>query len=254
MREGFVFYKSWNDAIQMLSPENQLEAYMAIMNYGLMGIEPEGTGIAKAIFLMAKPIIDKNEERAVNGSKGGRPTKSAAGTRKSNADAGKPYSDTKETTGLNNKNHRFPTNKPTETVTVTETDTGTDTVPPVAPPTRSLMDHIEESDLSAPVKDKLADYIRHRSEMGQPYTPTALQSLIQEVEKQEQTHGAKAVIDVIGVSISSGYKGIVWDRIAAHKGRDRPLNNTLNNEEMLEAAKRIDAGGTAFSGWKGLVG
>jgi len=252
MREGYVFYRSWNDAIQMLPEEYQLEAYKSIMNYALNGVEPEGNGIVSAFFLMAKPIIDKNEERAVNGSKGGRPSKTNTGAKKANMDAEKPNSETRKTTGLDNKNHRFPTNKPTETVT--ETDTGTDTVPPVAPPARSLMDHIEESDLSAPVKDKLADYIRHRSEMGQPYTPTALQSLIQEVEKQEQTHGAKAVIDVIGVSISSGYKGIVWDRIAAHKGRDRPLNNTLNNEEMLEAAKRIDAGGTASSGWKSLVG
>lgn len=249
MREGYVFYRAWNDAIQMLPEEFQLAAYKSIMDYALKGIEPEVNGIVTAIFIMAKPIIDKNEERAANGSKGGRPTKSAAGAKKSNADVEKPYSDTKETTGLDNKNHRFPTNKPTETVT--ETDTGTDTVPPVAPPARSLMDHIMESDLSDPVKDKLADYIRHRAEMGQPYTPTALQSLIHEVRKREQAHGARAVIDAIDVSVASGYKGIVWDRIGLKTARARPISSHLDNNEFDEAAKRIDAGGTAFNGWAG---
>lgn len=113
------------------------------------------------------------------------------------------------------------------------------------------MNRIEESDLSAPVKDKLADYIRHRSEMGQPYTPTALQSLIHEVQKREQAHGATAVIDAIDVSVASGYKGIVWDRIGLKTASARPISSHLNNDEFEEAAKRIDAGGTAFNGWAG---
>lgn len=246
MREGFVFYKSWNDAIQMLPDDLQLESYKAIINYGLLGVEPEGNGIVSAIFTMAKPFIDKNEERAANGSKGGRPPKSAKGSKGSTADAGEANV---ETYGSDKKNHRLSAKKPT--VTETGTATGTDTVPPVGPPPRSLMDDIEESDLSAPVKDKIAAFIQHRAEMGQPYTPTALQSLIHEAQKQEQTHGARAVIDAIDASIASGYKGIVWDRIGSRKPRAKPLSGPLNNDEIEEAARRIDAGGVAFSGWSG---
>lgn len=74
MRDSFVFYKSFREAIKKLPYEEQLEAYNAIFDYVFDDIEVED-GIASAMLLMAKPQIDVNNQRYENGLKGGRPKK-----------------------------------------------------------------------------------------------------------------------------------------------------------------------------------
>lgn len=72
MRDGIVFYRSFYEAVKDLPPEDFKRSVEAIMEYGLNGMEIEASGVAKAIFIMAKPQIDKNNKRYENGSKGGR--------------------------------------------------------------------------------------------------------------------------------------------------------------------------------------
>ena len=71
MRDSIVFYRSFYEAISNLEDKDRLEAYEAIIGYGLTGEEIECSGIARALFLMAKPQIDANQRRYENGKKGG---------------------------------------------------------------------------------------------------------------------------------------------------------------------------------------
>lgn len=73
MRDSVVFYRSFYDAIRELPEEDQVRCFHAIMDYALDDAEPDGTGIEKAVFLLAKPQIDANNRRYQNGTKGGRP-------------------------------------------------------------------------------------------------------------------------------------------------------------------------------------
>ena len=74
MTDGFVFYASFYQAVSVLPEEERLAAYDMICRYALTGDEPERiTGAAYAVYLMAKPQIDKNRQRRENGAKGGRP-------------------------------------------------------------------------------------------------------------------------------------------------------------------------------------
>jgi hypothetical protein len=75
VRDSVVFYRSFYDAIKNIPKDNQLEVYNAIMDYSMYGVDPDITGIALALFLAFKPQIDTNNERYVNGTKGGRPKK-----------------------------------------------------------------------------------------------------------------------------------------------------------------------------------
>lgn len=68
-RDGMVFYRSFAESIKELEPEDQLKALWAIIEYGIDGIEPEEKGAHKAIFKMAKPQIDANNQRYVNSKK-----------------------------------------------------------------------------------------------------------------------------------------------------------------------------------------
>jgi hypothetical protein len=75
MRDSLIFYYSFAKAIQRLPDDQQLKALWAIINYGLDGVEPEDDGeLYMSIFDMAKPQIDANVKRKVNGAKGGRPS------------------------------------------------------------------------------------------------------------------------------------------------------------------------------------
>lgn len=76
MRDSFIFYKSFYEAIKDLPRDVQGEVYTAIMEYSFNGIT---TGqlkpIARSIFTLMKPQLDANRARYENGSKGGRPKK-----------------------------------------------------------------------------------------------------------------------------------------------------------------------------------
>jgi len=71
-RDGFVFYKSFYDAVKELDPEIRLNFYEALFEYALEGQEPDIQGIEKAFFLFVKPQIDANNKRYENGKSGGR--------------------------------------------------------------------------------------------------------------------------------------------------------------------------------------
>ena len=71
MRESIVFYRSFYEAIKELPAEEFRNAVMAIMEYALNDSEIDTSGVAKAILIMAKPQIDKNNKRYENGLRGG---------------------------------------------------------------------------------------------------------------------------------------------------------------------------------------
>lgn len=75
MRDSFLFYRSFYEAIKDLEPEDRMKVYDAICEYALDGTEPELSGVASAMFKMAKPQVDANNKRYENGKKGGRPAK-----------------------------------------------------------------------------------------------------------------------------------------------------------------------------------
>ena len=83
MRDSMVFYRSFAEALEQLPADLYKEAMQAILNYALNDIEPECSGVANALFIMAKPQIDTNNKRYENSKKGGRPK-----TKNQNADSG----------------------------------------------------------------------------------------------------------------------------------------------------------------------
>ena len=79
-KNSFVFYETFESVIEELPEEMQLKFYKYITQYGLYGIEPEVSGIEKAIWTQIQFAIDQAQnrrKRAIeNGNKGGRPNQS----------------------------------------------------------------------------------------------------------------------------------------------------------------------------------
>ncbi len=69
MRNSFIFYRSFYEAIADLPEANQLELYRAIFELSLNENEPQLTGISKTVFTLIRPQIVANNQRFKNGIK-----------------------------------------------------------------------------------------------------------------------------------------------------------------------------------------
>ncbi len=129
--ESFVFYRSFRDAIFEMSDKDQLATLLAICDYALYGLEPQlESAMARAIFTVARPSIDANKGRRVNGAKGGRPRKNTTGS-------------DEKTDGLELENQWFSKTESTEAESETESETETETGAKAAPP-EALPTHPEK--------------------------------------------------------------------------------------------------------------
>lgn len=120
MKESFVFYRSFYDAIKCLPDEQRLEIYEAIFEYGLNDNDVQLEGASQAIYNLTKPSINSANARynasVENGRKGGRPkTNNLENLTKPNHNLDKPRYN------LDKPNHNL-TDTDTDTVNVTYTD------------------------------------------------------------------------------------------------------------------------------------
>lgn len=70
MRDSFVFYRSFFEALQDVPIEERACIYDAICAYSLNDTGPKLTGMQLAIFKLIRPNIDANKRKYENGKKG----------------------------------------------------------------------------------------------------------------------------------------------------------------------------------------
>lgn len=72
MTDGFVFYRSFAEALKEIPAEQFKDIVMALSSYALDGVEPDNLeAVSKALFTLMKPQIDANAKRREAGRKGG---------------------------------------------------------------------------------------------------------------------------------------------------------------------------------------
>lgn len=77
-RGQFTFYRSFYEAVLKLPRSKQLGVLLAIVEFGLDGIEPEGLdNIQAGYFIMARPNLSTSRRKAESGAEGGSKNKSA---------------------------------------------------------------------------------------------------------------------------------------------------------------------------------
>lgn len=94
MRESFIFYNSFYEAIKDLDKKDRAELFEAICELGLNNNEIKLTGMNAILFKLIKPQLLANTKRYEDGKKGGRPTKE---------EDIKPVVNSKKTSGYENK-------------------------------------------------------------------------------------------------------------------------------------------------------
>lgn len=90
MTEHFTFFESYYQSIKELSPEIKAEFYDVLFNYALYDDDTssDASPIVRAIFLMAKPNLDKSKARREAGKQGG--SKQQAKPKQKEANLSKP--------------------------------------------------------------------------------------------------------------------------------------------------------------------
>ena len=73
MRDNTMMYRTQCEALRALPPEQFKAVVCALWDYEMDGKVPEDDPVVVAMFLMAKPLIDKRNQAYENGKKGGRP-------------------------------------------------------------------------------------------------------------------------------------------------------------------------------------
>ena len=72
IRDGFLFYRSYYEAIQKLAKKDRLSAYEAIFEYALNENELGLSGAQAAVFMLIKPTLDASKKKAESGRMGGK--------------------------------------------------------------------------------------------------------------------------------------------------------------------------------------
>ena len=70
-----------------------------------------------------------------------------------------------------------------------------------------------EEYLSEPLREKYQEWLQYKNERGEGYRDIGRRSLVEQLVRAEQKHGAGAVIAIINTAMSNGYKGIPFDRL-----------------------------------------
>lgn len=114
---SFVFYGSFLDTAIDMDDQDRLAFYDAIIKYALLGEIPNLSKDLMRLFKLAYPLIDANNERKVNGKKGGRPKKEEEKPVVIDFKTDKKTIENEtikneETIVFENKNHRFSNSKP----------------------------------------------------------------------------------------------------------------------------------------------
>ncbi len=69
MRDSFIFYRSFYEAINDLDDQSQLQLYKAIASFSLNEEDGELSGLVKTIFTLIKPQLEANNQRYKNGKR-----------------------------------------------------------------------------------------------------------------------------------------------------------------------------------------
>lgn len=92
-------------------------------------------------------------------------------------------------------------------------------------------------DLSESLIAKLSDWMRYKGEKKFAYQEQGMKALLSQVVKHVADYGEGAVMDVIDLSMSNGWQGIIWDKLIKSGTRASPYQpkDTMSFLDIYQA-------------------
>lgn len=208
MRDGFVFYRSFAEAIEGLPSDEYKAVMLAICHYALDEEMPQALDpVSNAIFTLIKPQLDANNRRYENGKKGGRPKKAEP-----------------------NENQTITKLKPNNNQSKTE-------VKPKEKEKVKDKDIFSNENIKDPILlDAMKSYAEYRKKIKAPLTDRAVALALNKLEELAPGNSAQKA-EIINQSIMNGWKGLFAlksGRVNDHHGitRDDDLDDIATLQAM----------------------
>ena len=216
-REYFCCYHSYLEVMEQLNDTERGRLFTACLTYSKTGEAPELRGNERFVFPAFRSQIDRDN---ANYEETCRKRSKSASTRwnANDANASKCISD--DANDAKEKEKEKEKEK-----TKAKTNTKANTSPPLPPSGGNApapeQPEVDLSGLSPTMQAKLNVWLAYKKERRESYKPTGLQALVTRICSSVERYGERAVCDLIDNSMSSGYQGILFDRLQQQAGKGR---------------------------------
>lgn len=85
---------------------------------------------------------------------------------------------------------------------------------------------------STALAESVHDWLLYKQERKEGYQATGLKSLLTQIENKVKKHGECAVISVITLSMSNGWKGILWEKIEDKPNGANDISRTYQKSQL----------------------
>ena len=222
-RDYICLYHSYLDAIQALGDAERGRLLTAMLEYSITGAAPQLGGNERYIFPLIKAQIDRDRDRY--NSKCAQNAESAR--KRTQANASERYQ-----TQANGSEGSQDKGKGKGKGKGEGKDEGKDKDDS---PDGENAPELENCGFSPALRAAVEDWLAYKRERREAYKPTGLKALLTQISSAASAHGDAAVIGVIRQSMSSGYKGITFDRL----GQSPVATNESTVAEARRALERM---------------
>lgn len=221
-RDYICLYHSYLDAIQALGDAERGRLLTAMLEYSITGAAPQLGGNERYIFPLIKAQIDRDRDRY--NSKCAQNAESAR--KRTQANASERYqTQANGSEGTQDKGKGKGKGK----------GEGKDKDDS---PDGENAPELENCGFSPALRAAVEDWLAYKRERREAYKPTGLKALLTQISSAASVHGDAAVIGVIRQSMSSGYKGITFDRLRK-KGEPSPCTPAAPDPDALKQVRRL---------------
>lgn len=218
-RDYICLYHSYLDAIQALGDAERGRLLTAMLEYSITGAAPQLGGNERFIFPLIKAQIDRDRDRY--NSKCAQNAESAR--KRTLANASERYQTQANGSEGNQDKEKGKGKGKGEGKDKDDSPDGEN-----AP-------ELEKCGFSPSLRAAVEDWLAYKRERREAYKPTGLKALLTQISSAASAHGDAAVIGVIRQSMSSGYKGITFDRL----GQSPIATNESTAAEARRALERM---------------
>ena len=196
--EYFPCYHSYLARLAKLSDQEVGRLFRALLQYSATGECPELTGRESVAFDFIQFDIDQAHENFKERSR-------------KNAENVQKRWNTNDTTEYD----RIPSNtKDTKAKAKAKANTKANSISPPTPSWRMLLASLlVEYDFADALAGKIQDWADYKDSRKEGYKEQGMKALLTTIQKHALKYGDAAVINLIDLSMSNGWKGIIWDKL-----------------------------------------
>ena len=232
-RKQFTFYDSFYKAVSRIRKKaDRADAYDAIIQYALYETEPDFNTLPDAAaiaFEVIKPNLDASRRKSISGKKGG--SKQQANSSKPEANLSKVEANLSKAEA-NRKQDK-------EQDKEQDKDKEQMLYPPTPFREAEKASEPDLSVLSYALQEKTRQWLAYKKERWESYKPVGLQALVNKIQLSAAQYGDGAVCELIDLSMSSGYQGILFDRLKKTGQKAACVGQNSPSDWSKDAVRRM---------------